>query len=722
MPETASSRYPWRFFRSGGFDQVAIERPDDLRHLDALDLKLWTALTCPSTGLEFDPKTLALVDADGDGLIRAPELLAAVRWACAQVKDPQVLFEPPGLPLAAIDDATPEGATLRSAAEQALALLGKPGATALVADDFADMTKLFTPGQANGDGVVPAALAATAAPELALLVEDIIATQPTPADRSGEPGACEATLAAFFEQAQALGEWRAQVAPGAEGAAASAETVLPLGEAATAAAADAVAAVAGKVDDFFTRCRLAAFDARAAEPLNPPATAYQALAEHTIAADDAAVGALPLATVAAGAALPLQAGLNPVWAARVQALARDAVAPLLGARESLTADDWAALQGKLTAHAAWQAARPATKLHALEPARLAQHLVPGRREALAALIAADAGAAASAAQFDALQRLAHYQRDLVTLLRNFVTLSDFYGGQRKAVFQAGTLYIDQRSCELVLRVPDMGRHAGMAPFSGCYLVYCQCERSGEAPLTIAAALTGGSVDELMVAGRHGLFIDRQGRDWKATVVKVVEQPVSLRQAFWSPYRRVGRFIEDQIRNFASAKDKAVEAQAQAGVTGAAAKAAEGAPPAAPAFDIARFAGIFAALGLAVGAIGAALTAALSGLFQLAAWQLPLVLAAVMLAISAPSLVLAWLTLRRRNLGPLLDANGWAVNARARINIPFGAALTGVAALPPGASRTLVDPYAEQASPWPLWLLIGVVVLAALAAWRSGVFG
>lgn len=718
MADTPSARHAWRFFRSGGFDQVAIERPDDLRHLDELDLKLWTALTCPSTGLEFDAKTLALIDADGDGLIRAPELLAAVRWACAQVKDPQVLFDPPGLPLAAIDDATPEGATLKSAAEQALVLLGKPGATALVADDFADMTKLFTPGQANGDGVVPAALAAGAAPELALLVEDIVATQDAPADRSGEPGASEATLAAFFEQAQALGEWRAQVAPGTE----AAQAVLPLGEAGTAAAAAAVAAVAAKVDDFFTRCRLAAYDARAAEPLNPPAAAYQALADHAIAADDAAVGALPLATVAAGAALPLAAGLNPVWAARVQALAHDAVTPLLGARDALTADDWAALQAALAPHAAWQAARPATKLHELEPARLAQHLAPGRREALAALIAADAGAAASATQFDALQRLAHYQRDLVTLLRNFVTLSDFYSGQRKAVFQAGTLYIDQRSCELVLRVPDMGRHAGMAPFSGCYLVYCQCERSGEAPLTIAAALTGGSVDELMVAGRHGLFVDRQGRDWKATVVKVVEQPVSLRQAFWAPYRRVGRFIEDQIRNFAASKDKAVEAQAQAGVTGAAAKAAEGAPPAPPPFDIARFAGIFAALGLAVGAIGAALTAALTGLFQLAAWQLPLVIAAVMLAISTPSLVLAWLTLRRRNLGPLLDANGWAVNARARINIPFGAALTGVAALPPGASRSMVDPYAEKSSPWPLYLLVAVLVIAALWAWRSGVFG
>ena len=34
----------WRFFRSGGFDQVRLETADDLRHLSELDPKLWTVL------------------------------------------------------------------------------------------------------------------------------------------------------------------------------------------------------------------------------------------------------------------------------------------------------------------------------------------------------------------------------------------------------------------------------------------------------------------------------------------------------------------------------------------------------------------------------------------------------------------------------------------------------------------------------------------------------
>jgi hypothetical protein len=266
----------------------------------------------------------------------------------------------------------------------------------------------------------------------------------------------------------------------------------------------------------------------------------------------------------------------------------------------------------------------------------------------------------------------------------------------------------------------MAKHATLAPFSGCYLVYCKCVRAGAGPIDIVAALTGGEVDELMVPGRNGIFFDRDGHDWKATVVKVVEQPVSIRQAFWSPYRRVAALVENQIRKFAASRDKDVENKAAANVTNVGAKV-EGGQAAAPAqpFDIAKFAGIFAAIGLAVGAIGTALAAAVTGLFSLAWWQLPLAIAGLILIISAPSMLLAFMTLRRRNLGPLLDANGWAVNARARINLPFGAALTEVATLPKGSSRSLSDPYADKKRPWKTWLFLVLLLIIALVLWRQG---
>jgi hypothetical protein len=111
-----------------------------------------------------------------------------------------------------------------------------------------------------------------------------------------------------------------------------------------------------------------------------------------------------------------------------------------------------------------------------------------------------------------------------------------------------------------------------------------------------------------------------------------------------------------------------------------------------------------------------LLAALGGIFGkiagLAWWQIPLAFIAILLAISMPSMIIAWLKLRRRNLGPILDANGWAVNAKAKMNVPFGGALTGVAALPPGSQRDLVDPFAEKKSPWPK--IVVVLILLALA--------
>lgn len=707
----AGGMHRWRFFRYGGFDQVAIETADDLRHLGQLDPKLWTALSCPVGGLEFDTRTLALLDSDDDGQIRVPEILAAVNWACTMLKDPQVLFEDGELPLAAIDDSHPDGAIAKAAAAKVASYLGKAETGHLAVSDFADMTRLFAADQLNGDGVVPAALASDET--LRAVIESIIETQGGVADRSGEPGVTADTLEAFVAQATGVLEWRRK-------SAAAEDLVLPLGEGTTNAAA-VLDAVAAKVDDYFARCRLAAFDERAAEMLNPPVTVYAALGNRAIDRKDEEVAVLPLAEIGAARPLPLASNLNPAWAERIAQLHDEVVEPLMGARETLSEPEWIELCARFAAYRAWMAERPAGPVHEVEASILEQVVTGDVAERLAALLKQDAEAEASAANIDAVERLVRYQRDLVTLLRNFVTLSDFYGGESKAVFQVGTLYLDQRSCELVMQVNDLAKHVSLAPFSGCYLVYCTCIRSDTAPMTIVAALTGGEVDELMVPGRNGVFFDRAGRDWKATVTKVVEQPVSIRQAFWSPYRRIGAFVETQLRKFAAARDKDIESKGTSNLSSVATAATGGQAPAAPPFDIAKFAGIFAAIGLAVGAIGTALAAAIAGLFTLAWWQLPLVAVAVILVISGPSMLLAYMTLRRRNLGPLLDANGWAMNARARINVPFGGALTGVARLPSGATRSLRDPYADKKQPWKTWLLLVVLVVLVVVLWREGVF-
>ena len=287
---------------------------------------------------------------------------------------------------------------------------------------------------------------------------------------------------------------------------------------------------------------------------------------------------------------------------------------------------------------------------------------------------------AAKAEFMPLRKLLLLHRDFYRLLRNFVTLEDFYDYDKKTIasFEAGTLIIDQRACHLCIRVNDPAKHDAQAPLSGMYLLYCNCEnkKTGKTA-NIVAAMTQGEIKNLSI-GKNGVFYDNDGLDYDATVTKIIDNPISIRQAFWTPYRKFSKWIEEKINKSAAEKDAKAFDDMTAKADAATAK--EGEAPK-PAFDIAKFAGIFAAIGMALGMIGTALAAVAKGMSGFAWWQYLIIFICILLVISGPSMVMAWLKLRRRNLAPVLNANGWAINADAIISVPFGKTLTEQVAFP-----------------------------------------
>jgi len=676
-----ANRHTWHFFRAGGFDQVRIESGADIAHLDQLDQKLWMALSCPTRGLEFDEKTLELLDVERDGRIRPPELIAAARWTCSLLKNPDELLKcSPSLPLENINDATPEGRQILASARRILASLGKPDAASISVDDTADTARIFAQTDFNGDGIIPAASAAD--PFVRSVIEDIIACMGADIDRSGQPGISQEKADRFFAEAHALLAWHAR--PRSEPA------IMPLGQS-TPSAWEALSAVRAKIDDYFARCRLAEFDPRAISALNRQENDYLAIAGGTLSADAAEVAPFPLAQIQPGKPLPLDRGLNPAWAAAIRRFDAEVVTPLLGQRQSLSEPQWQSLKTAFAPYEQFLAARPQTPVEKLGFERLQTIAASDAARAIAELIGRDRALEAEVSAVAQVDKLVRFNRDLYRLLNNFVNFRDFYRRNGKAVFQAGTLYMDQRACELCVRVEDMNRHNMLAHLSNAFLAYCECTRpaTGE-KMTIAAAFTAGDSDYLMV-GRNGVFYDRQGRDWDATVVKIVGNPISIRQAFWSPYKRALRWIEEQLARRAALADAAQTQKLAAVAVPPTTPPAAGKPPEVPKprFDV----GVVAALGVAVGGITAALGALLQAFFGLGIWM-PLGILAIILLISGPSMIIASLKLRQRNLGPLLDASGWAINGRARISIVFGGSLTSTATLPPGAKRDLLDPFAD----------------------------
>jgi hypothetical protein len=696
MPHT------WRFFRSGGVDQVRLETADDLRNLSTLDPKLWVALACPVVGLDIDERTMALVDGNNDGRVRLPDLLAAVAFVCERLKDPsEILREPAPLSLGSIAD-TATGKVLATAARSVLAARGKANSPEIGVDDATDAQAILQEMPFDGDGVITVAAATDDATKS--VITDVIATTGADKDRNGADGVSLERIDAFFA-ACARRLAHAEVV----GAAA------PFGPDATEAAYAAFTAVEKKVDDYFARTRLAAFEPRAAVAVNRADADYTALGEKSFSPSVAEADAFPLAHVVPDGRLPLRTGVNPAWADRIDALRAKAIVPFLGTDVAeIDLGQWERLRAALAPYAAWKADPIEGELAALPLARVREIVAAGMQAKLQAFVATDLEKKPEADAIADVERLVRYRRDLGRLLRNFVNFADFYGREKKAIFQAGTIYVDQRSCDLVLRVFDPARHAIMAQLSGAYLAYFDCVRKSDGlKLSVCAAVTNGDSDNLMV-GRNGLFYDIQGRDYDATITKIVDNDISIRQAFWSPYKKAVRALEDFVAKRAASASAASDAK----LTGAATTVAGATPPAPPPpFVPAKIdVGTVAALGVAVGGITAALGAILNAILGLK-WWMPVGFAAIILLISGPSMIVAALKLRQRNIGPILDADGWALNAKARINIPFGRSLTQIRKLPPGSERDPHDPFAEEERTWP-WILAVLIVIVGVFAYLT----
>ena len=690
----------WQYCSLGGVIRVKIASGDDIARLGELDEKYWTVLSCPVNGLAMDPRTLAYIDRSGDGKIRVSEVVETANWLCACVRDKDLLLKGDSvLPLDAFDDSTELGARLKKSARRILDNLGLEDENSISLGQASDSVAIFSDTRFNGDGVVTLTTAGDDE-ELKNTVADCMASTGSVPDRSGEQGVTAEMIEKFYAACTDYSAWLAA-------AKAAEKETFPYG-ADTAAAYDAFCALDAKVKDYFYRCKLLRYDQAAAAAVDVKVEKLEDL------------GSCPLACPGESGMLPLDR-VNPSWQAAVDKLLSVVPAEDFSTRNNVSETEWNALGARFSGYASWLAAKKGSEAEALGAERVDAILRADRRQDLLGLVEKDRALKEESDSIDEVKKLMYLYRDFGHFLRNYVIFSDFYARDgRRAIFEAGRLFIDQRCCDLCIRVSDMAGHNDMAKLSGMFLVYCKCTSKRSAvSMDIVAVMTAGDTDDLR-PGKNGIFYDLDGHDWDATVTKIIDNPISIRNAFWSPYRKFWEFCVGLINKSATDKESKVMSQMQTKASSVAATPAPAAPAAdsasapasKPAFDIAKFAGIFAAIGLALGYIGSFLTQLAAGIAKTPWWQLIVAIAVIMLIISGPSCFIAWSKLRKRNLGPVLNANGWAVNSKVLVNILFGGRLTSVAKYP---KLNISDPYSQKTPAWKKWLRWTIFIVLALAA-------
>ena len=698
-------KYKWHFVNIGGSARVRINSGEDIAHLAELDPKMWTVLSCPTTGLEIDDKSLKYMDCDGDGKLRVNDVIAVSQWITSVLKDNDLILKgADSIDINFINTEDANGKKLYSSAKQILENLGKEG-TVISLADTADITAIFAKTRFNGDGIITEA--STDDAELKAVIAAVIATIGSVTDRSGAQGINADLIESFYKNLNDYVSWT------------DVKVEAPYGDKTDAVIA-AYNALDSKVKDFFMRSKLAAFSPSSTASLDIQTSRIDAISAENLSTKNDEIAAYPLTHITGKSEIELNAAINPAWDKNFNVI-KSVLDPSVTV---ITEDIWTSIGEKFSAYNAWKNGKTGAAVESLGIDAIKNFIVQDKKSVLLELVAQDAALKEESDNIEMVDKFLHIYRDFYKLLKNFVTFNDFYNKDKniKAIFQCGTLIIDQRECKFCMRVNDTAKHSASAAPSGMYLVYCDCTtKTKPAKLQIVAAVTVGDIGALAV-GKNGVFYDNSGLEWDAVITKIVDNPINISQSFWSPYRRMATAIENLINKSAADKDAKMMANATANINAAPTKTADQAKAAAatPPFDIAKFAGIFAAIGMAVGMIGTALASIFKGLFALSWWQLIILFVGIILVISGPAMVMAWMKLRRRNIAPLLNANGWAINATSKISIPFGETLTEIAKYP---KMKLDDPFAKKGlktwQKWCLTILMLIVVIAGL--WIANVF-
>lgn len=290
-----NQKYKWEFENIGGTSRVRIYKGDDIAHLDQLDKKMWTVLSCPIKGLEIDEKSLAYMDWDADGKIRVNDVINISKWVTSVLKNSNDLLEgKDSIDINQIKTEVPEGAKLYNSAKQILANLNKEGTTISLADT-ADLAAIFAKTRFNGDGVITE-LSTDDAQEKAAIAAAIKITGGT-LDRSGDQGVNTDQIEAFYKDLAEYDAWINSI------------VALPFADK-TDAAIDLYNALDAKMKDFFMRSKLASFSPDSTAALDVQTARIEAISAENLQSKQEEIAQYPIARITGKSEIDLSSPIN----------------------------------------------------------------------------------------------------------------------------------------------------------------------------------------------------------------------------------------------------------------------------------------------------------------------------------------------------------------------------------------------------------------------------
>ncbi len=662
-----------KFVRTAKNYQLVIKDGNDLKSALLLDEALWVAVSAPISDYTCDAKFLEYVNLNKSRSISSEEVKKAIQWLLDVYPHPEKIdgnFDGKQV----LDELSDSDAAkiVRHSADYINKDLSCADPKTIDLETVREFQKKLTTRPLNGDGVI-STLAATVTKDanrtadMDSLVKDVAAATGGSVDLDGTTGMTQAQFQSVWDAIPGYLAWKDT---GKIPAGKDATDVMVMG-AQTPDLLTLLDEHAPLVDEFFKLCALRKFDQRfegkVLESDGKPAvidpTAWPGIESH--------LKAMPICQPTSGTA-EIPVGdldyINPLYREWWGKMANALIRPVLGGDVAmLTPAGWAQILAKLAPFRAYLAAKPTAMLDAIPEERLRHYVsLTDLPELVDDLTKRDVAVADILKEAAAVEQLLLYRALLVPFCNNFVNFLSLYEGKCDSLVNRGRIVIDGRWFNSTYPVNDIAAHAALASQSNLFIIYFEVETLPK-PTNLCAPVTIGDKGCLVV-GKRGIYFDRNGKEYNAKIVKVIENPVCIKEALLAPFTKAGKMIEDKVAAMSNASQTAIEGQMASTINNpeeAAKKAAEEAKEAAnkPKPDKGN-------MMMGLGVMFAALSSAVAFIcktFSSMSWvSIVVSIVCVLAVLLLPISLLAILKLRRQDLSMLLEGNGWALNKRLKL--------------------------------------------------------
>ncbi len=650
-----------RFKHYGKTLQLRIESAADLRAVLELDESFWVATSAPVSVFRCDNDFIKLMDSNSDGRINTREMEHAISWMLDRlVDDSQVAASTDSIPLKAIGDTSAEGRELIDIAKYIMAFRDEvversrnAEANVIKLSDVHGFLEHLRKQPMNGDGVITVGAAGT--PKVAQYIKDVVSSIGGTLDASGEQGVNAGDISRFQESVAGYLDWQecGLLVPEK-----STSDLFPFGEE-TPKIYDICQLQVERVDLFFALCRTIDFEPRAKSLLGCSDAELKEF-DFTKSEDlNSCLECAPIAKPTADGVLPLDSGVvNPLFRGWVKDFCNIVLQPVLGdVPEFLTEEQWEQVKNSLKPYRDYLKNKPQAGIEKLDNKKLLEYRDGVLATEANKLVDHDKKVTEILNKTRALEKLLLYHKHLIRFANNFVNFSQLYEVDQRAMFEMGSAVIDGRWFNLALKVDDVVAHEKIARSSNIFVLYVEVTADeSDRKFTVAIPATSGTRGNLSV-GKRGIFIDIEGNEYNAQVIKIIKNPISVREGIVAPFVRLWGFIIGKIEGMSGASEKELQKKTDSLLK---APSTSGGVPGGPA-------AILVGLSVSAAAIGSSFAFITKTLSDLSPQQVLLGLLGAILFVSAPVVLLAIIKLNRQDLSSLLEGCGWAVNARMRFD-------------------------------------------------------